>query len=406
MPSDFTPSRCYEISLSKNYLKIELYDWSNFTLHIESKDNVYVTNLTLEVNHTVETKVSPEIVEIHTKNFSSWCRMFHVYASRPGISKIFLNIVNGTERHEEDNFHVDVDIVKIRALEIYGNWCRKYFYIFSVLSVYPQILMQFLRLSVVGLDMNYVCFNFISHLSYAVYTVFMYSQAGAYKETAQDDGLPVTIPENLVAIHGFIVAIVLSVQSIKYPAVDNKISTLGKELISFYGIVFTFGFLLAKFHIIKYVEFLYVCKYIYVAAMLTKYIPQLYKNYVIKSTFGWNIWNSLLEGTGAICLLTSIFINAYNYGTWLPVITNYMFWTVFVLLLQHVSFIVQHYFIYEKWTGLDLTEFQEITLQEKNELYRFYGKDEILITASGVLLLILLCSYSQLHETFDENQEV
>ncbi|KAJ8941111.1 hypothetical protein NQ314_010490 [Rhamnusium bicolor] len=57
----------------------------------------------------------------------------------------------------------------------------------------------------------------------------------------------------------------------------------------------------------------------------------------------------------------------YTVNDW--IITDYLFWMACVILLQHVVFMVQHYFIYKKWSEYDLEEFQEITLQDKISLY-------------------------------------
>ncbi|KAJ8940303.1 hypothetical protein NQ318_012842 [Aromia moschata] len=304
-------AECYDISLSKYYMKVQLLEWSNFTVHIESKGNVYqVNNLVIEVNNTDGTTVSPKIIEINTKNFSSWGHMFHVYAVKPGPSNIFLMFTNGSG--SENNLTVDVDVIRMKTLEVYSGWCRKYFYIFSVLSVYPQLFMQFFRLSVVGLDMDYVCFNFIGHFSYFIYTVFMQTQTDSYSQRNPDGDFPVSVLENGYSLHGLIISVILGLQCIKYYGVDKRITMAGKEIISFYGIVFVFGFLLAKFHIIQYLDFLYICQYMHVAAAGTKYIPQLYRNFVIKSTFGWNIWNSNFEAAGCVCLIIYFLLTAYN----------------------------------------------------------------------------------------------
>ncbi|KAJ8941110.1 hypothetical protein NQ314_010489 [Rhamnusium bicolor] len=234
--------RCYDVSLSKNYLKMELNKWSNFTIHIESRGYVYSKNIIMEVNHANDTKVSPKTVEIHSKNFSSWCHMFHVYAIKPGFSRISVHFDNSSLRDKVNDLYIDVDIVKMKVLETYGEWCRKYYYIFSITSVYPQIFLQFLRLSVVGLDMDYVCFNFVGHLSFTVYTIFMYTQTDAYSERNPDEDFPVTLSENMYALHGLIFSIILGIQAVKYFGIDKRVTVVGKELISFYGIVFTFGF--------------------------------------------------------------------------------------------------------------------------------------------------------------------
>lgn len=54
----------------------------------------------MEVDHTNNIRVSPKIVEIHTNNFSSWCHMFHVFAVRPGTSKIQFNFGNSSLRYD------------------------------------------------------------------------------------------------------------------------------------------------------------------------------------------------------------------------------------------------------------------------------------------------------------------
>ncbi|XP_018567132.1 cystinosin homolog [Anoplophora glabripennis] len=360
---------CYDVSLSERNLKMEINKWSNFTVHVETKESVYITSVTMELNHTSDIRVSPKIVEIHTKNFSSWCHMFHVYAIKPGTSRIQFNFGNSSLRDKGKDLHIDVDVVKMRGLEPYADWCRKYYYIFSILSVYPQIFLQFLRLSVVGLDMDYVCFNFIGYLSYGIYTTFTYNKVAPHSEGNLQEDFSVTLTEIMYALHGLVISTLLGLQAIKYHGIDKRVSVVGKELISFYGIIFTFGLLLAKFNVMHYRDFLYICYYIHIASAITKYMPQLYKNYVIKSTFGWSIWTSNLELIGCIFLIIGIFLTSYNYENWANIPTDVLFWMACAISLQHTAFIIQHYFIYKKWLEFDLSELQEITLQEKISLY-------------------------------------
>ncbi|KAJ8922118.1 hypothetical protein NQ315_004052 [Exocentrus adspersus] len=359
------------VHFSEKYIKTEVNKWSNVTVHIESTDNAYTSgNVILEVNHTSHVKVSPKFIEIHFNNFSSWCHMFHVYALKPGISKILFHFGNSSLGTSLGNLTIDVDVVQMKALEPYAEWCRKYYYIFTVISAYPQIVLQFLRLSVVGLDMDYVCFNFIGHLSYGTYTLFMYTKMGTYTEKDQFADFPATLSENMYALHGLIFSILLGIQAIKYYGFDKGVTVIGKELISFYGIVFTFGFLLAKFDVIRYLDFLCICKYIHVASTSTKYAPQIYKIYVIKSTFGWNIWNSNLELVGCVAVISNIMLTSYNYDNWTSgIVTNALFWMACAIALQHLVFVAQHYFVYRKRPEFDLNDLQEFTLEEKITLY-------------------------------------
>lgn len=65
---------------------------------------------------------------------------------------------------------------------------------------------------------------------------------------------------------------------------------------------------------LHWLDFLYTCSYIKLAATLTKLIPQVLLNYRRKSTVGWSIEVRLLDFTGGVFSILQMFFNSYNFG--------------------------------------------------------------------------------------------
>ena len=92
---------------------------------------------------------------------------------------------------------------------------------------------------------------------------------------------------------------------------------------------------------------IYTLGYIKLIGTVTKYVPQMYLNYKLKSTVGWSIWQVLLDFTGGILSLLELVIDASMQNDWSGITGNpAKFGLSNISIIFDVIFIVQHYVLY------------------------------------------------------------
>ena len=62
----------------------------------------------------------------------------------------------------------------------------------------------------------------------------------------------------------------------------------------------------------SWLNFVYVMSYVKLSTTVLKYIPQVYLNYMLKSTVGWHIQNVLLDFTGGVLSIGQLVMDAFN----------------------------------------------------------------------------------------------
>lgn len=62
----------------------------------------------------------------------------------------------------------------------------------------------------------------------------------------------------------------------------------------------------------SWLNFVYVMSYLKLITTVLKYIPQVYLNYILKSTVGWHIQNVILDFTGGILSIAQLIMDAFN----------------------------------------------------------------------------------------------
>ena len=62
----------------------------------------------------------------------------------------------------------------------------------------------------------------------------------------------------------------------------------------------------------SWLSFVYVMSYFKLITTVLKYIPQVYLNYILKSTLGWHIQIVILELTGGILSIAQLAMDAFN----------------------------------------------------------------------------------------------
>jgi cystinosin len=186
-------------------------------------------------------------------------------------------------------------------LSIVFGWI--YFVAWSI-SFYGQLIENFRRKSVKGLNFDFEIYNLVGFTGYTIYTVRGYI----------DDNLGtgiVQIQDIFFAAHALLITLITIIQILYFydPSdKDQKVSniTITIILVMIWGaillVIVENGFEYYDPHVKenrKYIfnslVYLGWCK---VVISLIKYIPQVVSNFRRRSTIGWNIHNILLDFTG------------------------------------------------------------------------------------------------------------
>ena len=196
---------------------------------------------------------------------------------------------------------LEEDIDFLYYLSVVFGWI--YFVAWSI-SFYGQLIENFRRKSVKGLNFDFEIYNLVGFTGYTIYTVRGYI----------DDNLGtgiVQIQDIFFAAHALLITLITIIQILYFydPSdKDQKVSniTITIILVMIWGaillVIVENGFEYYDPHVKenrKYIfnslVYLGWCK---VVISLIKYIPQVVSNFRRRSTIGWNIHNILLDFTG------------------------------------------------------------------------------------------------------------
>jgi cystinosin len=101
----------------------------------------------------------------------------------------------------------------------------------------------------------------------------------------------------------------------------------------------------------------YAVSYVKLFVTLVKYMPQILTNYFNRSTYGWSIYQILLDLAGSVLSLAQLGIDSYLQHDWSGVTGNPVkFGLGNTAIGFDLVFIVQHYWIYRGVRGIALAE--------------------------------------------------
>ena len=224
-----------------------------------------------------------------------------------------------------------------------------YFVLWSV-SFYPQIILNFKRSSVQGLNMDFVILNVIGFALYSVFNTQMFYNSSIqsdYLSLHPDGVLPVQLNDVVFSVHAFLAASLTLAQSVLMKTEDQRISRPCKVYLSLQTIIILVSLSLALAEVSSWLTFLYLLSYMKLCITLTKFVPQVMMNYRHKSTKGWSVGNILLDLSGGLASLLQMILVADNSQDWTSLTGD-----ITKLGLSAVSlsfdlvFLLQHYVLY------------------------------------------------------------
>ncbi|XP_062888867.1 cystinosin-like isoform X1 [Mobula hypostoma] len=263
-----------------------------------------------------------------------------------GIGQVTVFLENSTRNLARINFLVMQSSALYLLSEVIG-WI--YFLAWSI-SFYPQVIENWRRKSVVGLNFDFLALNLTGHIAYGMFNVGLFWIPDIKNEFLKYNpgGInPVGASDVFFSLHAILLTVLTVCQCFLYERGQQKVSKFATLLLA---AIWLFGFITLFVTIagkITWLQYLYYFSYIKLVITLIKYIPQALMNYRRNSTDGWSIGNVLLDLTGGSFSIVQMFLQSYNNDEWLLIFGDPTKFGLGVFsVLFDILFIVQHYCLY------------------------------------------------------------
>ncbi|XP_019458853.1 PREDICTED: cystinosin homolog [Lupinus angustifolius] len=218
------------------------------------------------------------------------------------------------------------------------------------ISFYPQVILNFRRKSVVGLNFDFVVLNLTKHSSYLIYNASLYFsptiQNQYFQKYGYDQMIPVAANDVAFSIHAVVLTAITLFQVAIYDRGSQKVSKVSIGIVSVAWLTAAVCFFIALPNN-SWLWLLTIFNSIQVLMTTIKYIPQAIMNFVRKCTDGFSIGNILLDFSGGIANYLQMVVQSVDQDSWVNFYGN-----IGKVLLSLVSvffdiiFILQHYVLY------------------------------------------------------------
>ncbi|KAA8530149.1 hypothetical protein F0562_004858 [Nyssa sinensis] len=236
------------------------------------------------------------------------------------------------------------------SLEILYNvlgWVA--FFSWSI-SFYPQVILNFRRKSVVGLNFDFVLLNLTKHSSYLIYNASVFFSAVVQRQYREkygfDEMIPVAANDVAFSIHAVLLTAFTLFQITIYDRGNQKVSKISIAIV----VVAWLSAAVCVFIALPRHSWLWLVSCfntLQVVMTVIKYIPQAIMNFRRKSTVGFSIGNILLDLLGGLTNYGQMAVQSIDQHSWVNFYGN-----IGKTLLSLVSiffdlvFICQHYVLY------------------------------------------------------------
>ena len=232
-----------------------------------------------------------------------------------------------------------------------------YFFAWSI-SFYGQVIENYRRSSVSGLNFDFEIYNLVGFTTYTIYNIRGYISDNLGTGTIE-------IQDIFFAVHALVLTLVTIIQILYYFDPKDKLQNISQITITIILVMIWGAILLVivesgleyydphvkkdRKYIFNSLVYMGWCK---VFISLIKYIPQVVSNYKRKSTIGWNIHNILLDFTGGTFSFGQNIIDAFRdefsvTSDGQPKGLNIAkFALSFISIFFDIIFMTQHYILY------------------------------------------------------------
>jgi len=343
-----------------NDAEVEIKSSKTFTLYASDvvEDDVNIT-FVYELDNGTDSstvdqiKLSVSQSTYHSNSSTTW--LITVTGHNPGhVTLVLKNITDGTNTTAYDvtEAFIRFQIFHSEPLNIVSEVIGWIYFVAWSVSFYPQVILNFRRKSVVGLNFDFLALNLAGFLCYAAYNIGLFwipTVKDEFKADHPHDITPVEINDVVFAIHAAVLTIVTIVQVLIYERGGQSVSMVAKVILLACSTTVVIVIVLASIPAVTFnwLGMVQALSYVKLAITIVKYIPQAWMNFRRKSTVGWSIGNVLLDFTGGSGSIIQMFILAYNFNDWASIFLNPVkFWLGALSILFDIIFISQHYCLY------------------------------------------------------------
>ncbi|KAF9663568.1 hypothetical protein SADUNF_Sadunf17G0064900 [Salix dunnii] len=227
------------------------------------------------------------------------------------------------------------------------------FFSWSV-SFYPQVILNFRRKSVVGLNFDFVVLNLTKHSSYLIYNASLYFSSDVQHQYIEKYGfgemIPVAANDVAFSIHAVLLTAITLFQIVIYDRGNQKISKISIATVCAVWLVAAVCFLIAlPSH--SWLWLISIFNSIQVLMTVIKYIPQVIMNFMRKSTDGFSIGNILLDFLGGVTSYAQMAMQSVDQSVFLGELLwqhrkNVVIFDHVVSVFFDLLFMTQHYILY------------------------------------------------------------
>jgi len=246
----------------------------------------------------------------------------------------------------------------VRTFTVVIGWI--YFLAWAV-SFLPQVILNYQRKSVVGLAFEYMMYNMTGFIFYTTYTVVNYWVEGNYEFKNRS----VQINDIAFGVFAVVMTAITIFQICIYERGNQVLNKTHAAIAVLLWILLVYNILLCVGGVLPWHKtsadnenawnlMLYMG---YVKSFIStiKCCPQVYLNYVRKSTVGWSIINILLDFTGGTLSFLQNFLDAWNQEDQSILTGNIPKLTLsLVTIFFDIVFMTQHYILYTDRTDTAL----------------------------------------------------
>ncbi|KAI3463071.1 hypothetical protein Pfo_019734 [Paulownia fortunei] len=218
------------------------------------------------------------------------------------------------------------------------------------ISFYPQVILNFRRKSVVGLNFDFVILNLTKHSSYLIYNASLFFSSAVQRQYHEKFGfkemIPVASNDVAFSMHAVLLTAFTLFQITIYDRGNQKISRISIGIVS---VAWLFAAVCVFVAIPRHSWFWLVSCFnnIQVAMTIIKYIPQAILNFRRKSTIGFSIGNILLDFLGGVTNYGQMAVQSIDQNSWVNFYGNIGKTMIsLVSIFFDIIFMVQHYVLY------------------------------------------------------------
>ncbi|GIY16616.1 cystinosin homolog [Caerostris darwini] len=343
-----TSSAANLLQVSVQDLSLEINENKTFTVYTSEPVS---ENIKIYFNYSEDSNIYPLPDDLVIQKGTKGKIVYTVRAHKAGHTTILAHATPAIVK-TNDAF-VRVGVYKVYNWIVVSSVIGWLYFICWSISFYPQVIENYRRKSVVGLNFDFLGLNLTGFIAYSVFNIgvrYIREVQLEYHIAHPTGVIPVEVNDVVFSVHAVFVTILTIGQCFIYERGDQ---TIAKSTVAVLALVWSTAavfLLLTALHVNKYtpwLTFLYFFSYVKLGVTLTKYIPQVVYNYKRKSTVGWSIGTVLLDFIGGLFSIGQMFIISYNFDDWYSLIGNFTkFGLGIASIAFDVIFMVQHFCLY------------------------------------------------------------